>query len=203
MVTFKELEQAASGKQSLRLEIFNEEATQHELAEIKKGQEYWAATIDFFFLDQDLDQAEVEKATTVKQRNGRWGHYYWAVFNIEGHLTIQARMVRTESGRILFEDTKELWCVKDGDRTEAAATLGEALLLSTRLQAENAKWIAEAERQEHLEELAYQEEQDLATLQRAEQMDAWLDRIQMFLESHPQAWGSITLLMLYYEVTNG
>lgn len=199
MTTFNELEQAASEKHTLRLEIFNDEEAQRAKAEERKAWEYWADTIDFFVIGQGLVQVEAEKAITVKQRNGRWGHYYWAVFNIEDHITIQARMIREESGQILFEDTKELWVVKDSRHSEATATLGDALLLSAKIQKKNDKWIAETERQENLEELAYQEDQDLATLQR----DAWLEQVEMFLSNHPEAWKAITILMLYYEVTNG
>lgn len=203
MTTFKELEQVANEKNALRLAIFNDEEAQRAKAEERKGWEYWADTIDFFVIGQGLVQVEAEKAITVKQRNGRWGNYYWAVFNIPGHITIQARMIRKESGQILFEDTKDLWVVKDDRHSEATATLGEALLLSAKIQKKNDKWIAEAERHENLEELAYQEEQDLATLQRAEQMDAWIEQVEMFLANHPEAWKAITILMLYYEVTNG
>ncbi len=144
--TFAEIEQTAHNTQEQRATLLlSEEA--HENAEQEKfAAEVLKRTIGFF-VDRGLDRDAATAAITVVPNNEIWSRYFRACFDIDGHLPIEARMVRHDD-QVAVENRKYGWIISNYGHTEFAATLGDALLTSTRLQAENEKGIAQAKKEE-------------------------------------------------------
>lgn len=192
--TFAGIERDAHNVQEQRATLLlSEEA--HENAEQEKfAAEVLKRTIGFF-VDLGLDRDAATATITVVPNNEVWNKYFRACFDIDGHLPIMARMVRHDD-QVALENRKDIWIISDGGHIEYAATLGDALLISTRLQAENEKWIAQTEKEEAEEETAVETLDLIAEAARCAQLDA----VGSLLDQHPGAWKAITLLILYYEM---
>lgn len=193
--TFAEIERLAHEKAEQRQALLDAEAWQSQAEGERQEQEYLDATIDFF-ITQGLDRDVATSAIRVSQSNNRWGYYYRAHFAVKDHLPIMVDMIRDEHGKFNYGGDSP-WIVDNSGQQEYAPTLGDALITSTRLQAENATWIAEDEAQEAIEMIEIENQNQIIEAA----MQAKLDAVRTLLDRHPDAWRMIVMVALSYEVS--